>query len=361
MKFQQKEKAHNALLKIVSKQRQKKIKTAFLQILESKNFLTITQKESDEALCYFRLNDAEQYLKFQKAIYKAYLVYCIEDKYISINEVMELRQIQKLLQIDPKISKELQNEVSAVIYEEEVEKVIEDGLVERWEREFLMKLKHDILISPERAEAIFAERSGQLIREFIDKILEDQRISPEEEKAFSGLCRSLGVQLEMDEETETAMSIFKLMWQIEFGNIPALRVDFPLNFAEKCYFQVGASYIVMPTEKANAAGAGKGNKHRYAKGIYATENSAPLPSFDLGSKTSEISGSVFLSNQRIWLKGDEEIQFNMEDLMNAESFENGIGIKQGNQWHFFSFENKMGVFTMILNRCLELKEALMEA
>jgi hypothetical protein len=361
LKFQRKQRAHKTFTDVVGAQNESKMQSALLRLLDGTNLMDLTADESDKALCYFRLNDAELFAHFQKDTYKDYLQICIEDKYISIHEVMELRQIQKVLGISPEVCKELQNEVSSEVYKKEVDKVIEDGLVEKWEREFLIKLKHDILISPERAEAIFEDKSEQLMREFIDRIVEDQRISPEEEKAFARLCKSLGVKLVMDQSTEEALSIFKLLWQIEFGEIPALRLDFPLNFAEKCFYQTPARYLSMDLAEAEKAGSQEGKLKRYAKGIYATENSEKLPKFALPEERVSAEDNLFLSNQRLWLKAQNNVEFKLEDLMSCRSFANGLGIQIANNWHFFEFENEIGVFSMILNRCLELKEEMMEA
>ncbi|HSK20507.1 MAG TPA: hypothetical protein VK912_15240 [Longimicrobiales bacterium] len=87
-------------------------------------------------------------------LYRDYLAYCLEDQHLSDDELADLAHLQNLLDIHAAAAARIHEHVARQVYRCSVADVLDDGVIDAVEREFLGRLQHDLAISGRAAHRI---------------------------------------------------------------------------------------------------------------------------------------------------------------------------------------------------------------
>lgn len=87
-------------------------------------------------------------------LYRDYLAYCLEDRHLSDSELADLAHLQNLLNIHAAAAARIHEHVALQVYRRSVADVLDDGVIDTAEREFLGRLQHDLAISGRAAHRI---------------------------------------------------------------------------------------------------------------------------------------------------------------------------------------------------------------
>jgi hypothetical protein len=87
-------------------------------------------------------------------LYRDYLSYCLEDRRLSGSELADLAHLQKLLGIHAAAAARIHEHVARQVYRCSVADVLDDGVIDAAEREFLGRLQHELAISGRAAHRI---------------------------------------------------------------------------------------------------------------------------------------------------------------------------------------------------------------
>lgn len=94
-------------------------------------------------------------------IYRDYLACCLEDRHLSSDELADLAWLQKLLDIPAPATAAIHEHVSRQLYRCSVAEMLNDGVIDAGEREFLGRLQQELAISGRAAHRIMEEKMKQ--------------------------------------------------------------------------------------------------------------------------------------------------------------------------------------------------------
>ncbi|MBY0425862.1 MAG: hypothetical protein K2Q22_09515, partial [Cytophagales bacterium] len=112
------------------------------------NNLLVTQKlldvkiEDIQRIAHkYKINIKKDFRDEWFKLYKTYLKHCLTDRFLSEEELIDLRHLKGLLILTDKEITGLHNEIAAEIYREEMDAALVDGKIDDHEKEFLKKLQ----------------------------------------------------------------------------------------------------------------------------------------------------------------------------------------------------------------------------
>jgi len=94
-------------------------------------------------------------------IYRDYLLHCLRDRQLSALEIEAARRLADALDLARERRKVIQSQVARRIYLEMVEQVLEDGIVDSQEQEFLDELQEHLELPDDLAENMLELRRKQ--------------------------------------------------------------------------------------------------------------------------------------------------------------------------------------------------------
>lgn len=286
-------------------------------------------------------------------IYREYLQYCLEDSYLSDNEIEELQHLKKILSLNDQEVGKAHNEIAGELYKMEVDKAVEDGRLQEDEIKFLNKLQNDLKLSSFIANKIYQSSASEMLKKFMDEALSDHRLTEEEEDELSKIKKSLNIEVHLDGATRANYEKYKLFWQIENGEYPEFEVDEPLQDDEKCYFYTTAEWLCQNVSSSNWKKKKAGLELKCTKGyFFSTEQKELKPVIEDIWATMD-NGRVYLTNNRIIFLGNENsVKLKLDEIVDFSTYKNGIDIVHIDKNVFLQFNDHLDIFSMLLSKAL---------
>jgi hypothetical protein len=94
-------------------------------------------------------------------LYRDYLAYCLEDRHLTREELAGLAHLQKLLSIPAQSAAAIHEHVARQVYSRSVADVLDDGVIDAEERNFLGRLQQELAISGRAAHRILEAKMRQ--------------------------------------------------------------------------------------------------------------------------------------------------------------------------------------------------------
>jgi hypothetical protein len=324
-------------------------------LLAEKELQRITVEEIHQIADKYNVNFGTDYEQGTIEFYRAYLLVCLEDKFLSENELQDLRHLKFILELNDKKVDETHQELAGQIYKEEVEKVIQDGELDENERVFIEKLQNDLKLPKEFANRIYQQSGQELIQSLMNNAISDAKLNPQEEKELYAIAKNLNAELKFDDATRTDLEKYKLYWQIENDELPELVVDINIPRSEKCYFM---AKNVIWYERSQIAEQRTHSSSRLrlkiAKGLY-WRNTLDA-SQDLLPEKWQIfdQGLLYLTNKRVFFRGEKSDKILLLNrILDFSVFSNGIEVEKDQDKNpFFAFESSTDIFAMLLGKAI---------
>lgn len=289
-----------------------------------------------------------------RELYKTYLRYCFDDNHLDEHEIIRLKHLKRLLGLSDKAVEIANHQVCYEVYERELEVALEDHRLDEKEIQFLHHLQNKLKLPQELADTIYQNKAQGIIINFIKGAIADERLSPDEETELQALIDNLGVQPQIDESTQADLAKYRLLWQMENGEIHAIHVPLKLKPDESCYFLADATWYLDKGSLRKREESIFHLKTKLIKGNYwkVEEGEALNLSAPTWKLVSE--GKVYITNERIIFrsrKSEEGIR--LTDIINYYNYSNGIYLCKDNKKNLFiHVPNNRDVFSMILGRVL---------
>ncbi|HYG38181.1 MAG TPA: hypothetical protein VD908_06160 [Cytophagales bacterium] len=313
-------------------------------LLATKDLRSITGEEVEEITLKYKVNIKKTYREHFQNFYTLYLQHCFDDSKLTKVELEDLQHLKKILHLSDKETSEITSLISESVYAEETKKALTDGRLTDEEKRFLEDLKGNLSISEDTAQKIYSELAQDYFKNFFSEIVSDNRISLEEEKELREIAKSLGLEVNMDDQAKSTFDKMKLLWLIENNKIPEINANVPLLNAEICYFKTTCQWM----EEAEAEGKSLVNRKAYDYRASGADNFSIKPEDDLSVVDK---GQLYLTNKRLIFtgaSGGKTIAINK--ISNVYPFINGVEIKKENEKVFLNFHDHVDVFVAILSR-----------
>lgn len=290
-----------------------------------------------------------------RELYKTYLRFCFDDNHLDEEEITRLKQLKKLLGLTDKAVEIANHQVCQEVYERELDAALEDHRLDEKELEFLRQLQNRLQLPQSWADSLYQHKAQSIIIQFVKGAIADERLSPDEEEEMKALADNLGVAPDLDAATQAELAKYRLFWQIENGELPAIYVPIKLKSNEQCYFLADAyAYEEKKNLKANEDLPLETLRVRLGQGNYwHSDQPLPFVSGDGDWKTLA-HGKAYLTNQKLILRQDKtEKNIKLGAITNFRVYPNGIMLYRDKSKRLFLQTNEnTDVFAMILGRVL---------
>jgi len=319
-------------------------------LLASKAVLDVTIKDVQSIVFEYRVNLKRNFPDEIRNFYLTYFEHCLDDKFLSDDEVKELLHLKRILTLNDKDVEIIHNQVAGKIYKKAVDEALEDNLLEPEEKAFLESLQKDLRLKPTVANKIYTDSASTILNNLIDEALEDVLLTPEEEMEISELAGKLNVDYKADKQTQQELEKYKLFWQIENGELPELKVDYEFEEGESCHFKVSVDWMEKASNAPKLSRSGAVMNEKIAGGIYWKTANLGAFELDAAAWNTTDNGTLLITNRRLLFVGKKEIKvFPLEFISNFSSFNNGVElhINKENIQPFIKFEKNIDLFSII--------------
>lgn len=191
----------------------------------------------------------------------------VGDGRIEDDEIAALRQLATLLGIDSTIQA---RELLAAA-EARYRQAVEDAIADRWltdnERHTLDDLAAGLRLPQERLSAIHHDLMGQKIQKLFNEQTADRRFSPEEEAELRRVATNLGVEFTASDAAQALIRRYRLLWEIDQGQLPELDVTIHLQRGERCHWQAAGRLHEFRTVTTAVGYSGPTARIRLARGL----------------------------------------------------------------------------------------------
>lgn len=322
-------------------------------LLAAKQLKDITAEEVHEIAQKYGVNFQTDYDAEVSDFYKNYLKQCLEDKFISEEELQDLKELKRILLLNDKKVDEIHQQLAGEIYRNAVEQVIEDGELDEQERAFIEKLQNDLKLPQNVANDIYEKSGQELIQSYMNSAIADAKLTPQEEKQLHAIAKNLNVELK-EGVHKSDLEKYKLYWQIENDEMPALQVDLSIPRSEQCYFRTeNTAWYEHPEENQAKIYSKSTLTLKIAKGLYWRNANEQNKQLTEGWKMID-KGTLYLTNKRIFFRGengDKVILLNR--ILDFVVYQNGIEVeKEGGHTPFLAFEKSSDIFAMLLGKAI---------
>lgn len=325
-------------------------------LLAEKPLLEVRPEQIQSILDKYKLN---LYKDFDdgslRELYKTYLWYCFEDNHLEEQEIGRLRHLKRLLGLSDKAVDIANHQVCQRVYERELEAALEDHRLDQREISFLKNLQNKLQLPQELADIIYQHKAQNLILHFIKGAIADERLSPDEEAELQTLKDNLQVDPPLDAATQADLAKFRLFWQIENGEMPAMHVPIELKPEEECYFLADVVWYEARRSHKKPSLAPHSLKVKLAEGRYwkAPEEQDMDLSESKWKRLSE--GKAYITSERLIFRSRiKEESIRLEHIMDYDNYANGVYLHRAKgRSLFLQFADNREVFAMILGRTLK--------
>ena len=325
------------------------------------NNLLVTQKLLDvriddiQRIAHkYKINIKKDFRDEWFKLYKTYLKHCLTDRYLSEDELLDLRHLKSLLILTDKEISNLHNEIAADIYREEMDVALEDGKIEEHEKEFLIKLQSDLKISDELCDKIFLESAQDMVRKFVNLISLDKRLTPQEENDLEELKKNLNIDIQFTESSWETLQKYKLFWLVENEGIPEIQLGIDLEPGEKGYYSLDGEWLERDNESKILHDDNLELRIKIAKGIYWTLLNLKENRINDFKWESKGTSKIYITNNRIIFSsptGNRSIPLNK--ILDLKPHSNGIEIIGFQEpMIMLQFGKNVDVVMMILGRAI---------
>lgn len=323
-------------------------------LLASEKLLDVKIDDIQRIAHKYKINIKKDFRDEWFKLYKTYLKHCLTDRFLSEDELLDLRHLKSLLILTDKEISNLHNEIAAEIYREEMDVALFDGKIEEHEKDFLKKLQSDLKISDELCEKIFLESAQDMVRKFVNLISLDKRLDPQEEHDLEELKKNLNIDIQFSESSLETLMKYKLFWLLENQGVPEMKLDIKLEEDEKGYYSLEGEWLERENEVKLLSEDNLELRIKIAKGIYWTLLN--LKEIKINDPKWESKGlsNIYITSKRIIFSspaGSRTIP--LKKILDLKPHLNGIEIIGFQEpMIMLNFHKNVDVVMMILGRAI---------
>jgi len=272
---------------------------------------------------------AKQARDLCKQRYAKLLTEVAQDDHIDDTEEERLQAYKGVLSISDAEIAEIERTILHPRIHKAVDNALSDERLTEDEKANLKVLSKRLRVSESSLTRITQMRAQEIIQEQADVLLADKRYSPEDETALKELAIAIGGQLEVDADTQAVLRKYRLLWDIDNGDIPTIPAAISLFKGEKCYSEVVADWYELRTKTTSVSYHGPTVSIRIAKGVrYRLGNITPIR-HTAEQLTKIDSGKLYVTDRRIIFTGAKRNStLRFSTLLGFTPYSDGVKIEK---------------------------------
>jgi hypothetical protein len=157
----------------------------------------------------------------------------------------------------------------------------------------------------------------------------DRRYAEDEEAYVTGLAKSLGITIAHDSATAANLARFRLLAQIDAGNLPSVPVSILLKRAEVCHFAGTAAYHRIKTVTKRIDYGGPTASIGLMKGVRWRLGSITVQRVTTDLMTQLDTGTLYLTSARLLFDGAKKnTTLPLRTITNFTVFKDGLKVEK---------------------------------
>ena len=334
---------------------QKSEKNAVLEInnlLSEKPLLKITPTDVLAIVNQYGLNLYTDFTDGSlRELYKAYLRYCFDDNHLDEEEIHRLKHLKRLLGLSDKDIDLAHHRVCQEVHGRELETALADQRIDEKERRFLKDLQTKVQLPAEVVNRVQQHKATSIVMEFILGAVTNEPLSDEELAELKVLMEHLEVGAQPGtNRTRQHLAKYRLLWQLENGELPTIHVPLELPNDEQCCYLTNAAW--RDASRQTIVAQPKPIRTKLAEGSYwQPAETSVLPN---GKQDKAEEGKIYLTNQRlIYRTKEQEKVIQLDEILNFQPYQDGIVILRSKGRHVvLAMNNQCDVLAILLGRVL---------
>ena len=180
-------------------------------------------------------------------IFEQAALFVVADRELSEGDRRGVAAIQRAFELtDAEAASAIESAVSQ-IFEQTMREALSDGKFTAQEKAGLEATSSALGMSDAQTKSLYEKSAVAAVEAAFTSAVADRRYTKDEEAHITALAKSLGVTLKHDESTATLVARFRLMGQIEDGDLPSVNVPVLLQRGEVCHFSSPAAHHELKT------------------------------------------------------------------------------------------------------------------
>ena len=341
--------------KIMGKQPKENGLVALQNLLATRPIYAISEVDVQQAIAPYDFNLHKDMQDEVHGLYRRYLEHCLKDHHLDDEELRHLKHLKYLLGLSDLEVQQLHRQVSIAHYRDELRSVLKDHKIDAQERKFLQELEEQLHLPEDLRREIYRETATERYRHLLEEVTADKRLSPSDQKKLRQLAADLNVDVTFDKPTQQQLERYRLLWQIEQGELPTIEAPIKLHRNEQAIFHVPCDWYELRTITKGVRYSGPTMRVKIAKGLYWRAGQLQTKRIKEDSWQHIDRGDMYLTNKRIIFLGQKANKtLRLNRILDFTAYTDGVELqKDRGRSPFMQFEQEPQLFAMLLEKAIE--------
>ena len=237
-----------------------------------------------------------------------------------------------------------------------VRKLIDAGVSADQVEHDLKHLCEALDLSSDACEQLWGTVAGSIMTARWSDVAREQRLSPTEEAEINALALRLGLNVNMNPSSQGAIERFRVLWQVDHGDLPVVYADLHLEKGETIHISSRATEKVLSTRTTRVNYGGLQARVRIVRGLYYRAGSVQVERVTEQFLKTVTEGVLYLTSKRILLLGQPtNSTIRLSNVIAFNLFADAIEIEKASGKHPLFFFEDIAMGSTILQRLINIE------
>jgi hypothetical protein len=287
-------------------------------------------------------------------LYRAAVEFRLRDRHLSDEDVADLRRLRYVLGLDDDDAGSLEREQLRSVYRHHLKSALADGVLSAEEKADLAAMVANFRLPEDVRLAVYKEEAESVIQQAFRTAIADQRLTHEEERRLALMSQNLGVAIAQSADAQRQLERFRLLAQVENGQLPDVQSPLILQRGERCHARFTCALHEMRTVTKAVSYHGPAGRIRIMKGLswrYGYVNVNRITKEEL--KLID-TGELLVTNKRLLFNGAKRnTNVPLKRVVHFTMYKDGVQIeKDSGRDQFFIGSGDIELLGLILEGVL---------
>jgi hypothetical protein len=236
-------------------------------------------------------------------IFRKVLGHAAADRELSAEDRDDLAHLQMILNLPDDGAAHIREEVLSDLYANSLAGALTDGRMSPEERSRLAAVAASFGLPDKRVKDIYESQVLKVLQWRFDQIVTDARVTDAEEAALKEMATNLGVTLRHDLRTRELYDRFRLLAQIEAGQLPTIDPGITLQRGETCHASLACTHNEIRKQTTSYRYSGPTASVKIIGPIRWRFGQVSVQRMSRDVMTQLDSGTLYVTNKRLLFDG----------------------------------------------------------
>lgn len=215
----------------------------------------------------------------------------------------QVEQLASFLGLSPEDLSDVGTSAALARVRSAIKDALSDHAFTEQERLQVRSLGSALGMSQTEVDDLVRQEIEPLLQGALEAAVADRRYSPAEEQSLKRLASGLGVELTLGSNTSDAVKNYRLMWEIENGQLPEIAVPISLQRKEICHYSCECSWRELRSRTVRVNYHGPTARIRIMKGVHWRVGSIAPQRVTETNLVEVATGTLYVTSKRVILDG----------------------------------------------------------